>query len=92
MGLLTVLDGGLFSIYCTAYATWQEACGQIRLHGMTQTSKRGGLTTSPWVRIAHQQAELVRSFGSEFGLSPASRTRISVSLPEPDSESDGILS
>lgn len=92
LGLLTVLDGDMFAVYCLYVAEFHLACSKVAELGFTQTSKRGGLTTSPWVRIMHTAADMVRSFGSEFGLSPTSRTRISIKPLVDDDVSDGILS
>ncbi len=45
----------------------------------------------PQVAIAQKYMALVRSFGAEFGLSPASRTRIHVDTKEQDPEVERIF-
>jgi len=44
------------------------------------------LQTSPYVWIYNKALEQIRSFGSEFGLSPSSRTRIKVVKPDEDED------
>ena len=47
--------------------------------GMISGGKGKGYYTLPYVWIYNKSLEQIRSFGSEFGLSPSSRTRIKVS-------------
>lgn len=50
-----------------------------RKNGDIETIKTlGSLTTHPWVWIANKALDQMYRFLTEFGLSPASRTRISV--------------
>jgi P27 family predicted phage terminase small subunit len=39
---------------------------------------------NPWLQIQKESAAIVRAFASEFGLTPSSRTRISVKPPDDD--------
>jgi len=48
-----------------------------------------GLTTHPAVRQRNQALLILRAFCSEFGLSPISRTRLSIESP--DDEEDDLM-
>jgi P27 family predicted phage terminase small subunit len=79
LGLLTTLDVQVFAAYCQACARWQEAERMLAESGgaLTVISARGNEMPSPVVRIADDAASDMLKYGSEFGLSPASRARLS---------------
>ena len=55
------------------------------MRGAAEEIKRGGkaeeLVQSPYVSIANRQAEIMMRIASEFGFTPASRSRISTPRP-----------
>ena len=55
--------------------------------GMIGGGKNKNYYTLPYVWIYNKSLEQIRSFGSEFGLSPSARTRIKVSEID-DAEDD----
>jgi P27 family predicted phage terminase small subunit len=59
-----------------------EAMEQIQKYGTMVKSPTGYPIQSPYLSIANRQAELMMRVASEFGLTPASRSRISA--PPPD--------
>jgi P27 family predicted phage terminase small subunit len=70
--------------YCAAYALWAEAIQAIQKYGAMVKSPSGFPMQSPYVAIANRQAEIMMRIASEFGFTPASRSRISKLLqPEP---------
>lgn len=87
LGLLTQVDLAALAAYCQAYSRWIAAEAVIAAQGITYTSEKGMIRPHPAVSIAKESMRLIREFVSEFGLSPASRTRIRVSAPV-DSEQD----
>ena len=82
LNLITHLDRGALATYCGAYALWAEAMGQIQKFGTMVKSPTGYPIQSPYLAIANRQAELMMRIASEFGFTPASRSRISA--PPPD--------
>jgi P27 family predicted phage terminase small subunit len=60
-----------------AYALWAEAMEAIQKFGTMVKSPSGYPIQSPYVAIANRQAEIMMRIGSEFGFTPASRSRIS---------------
>ena len=75
--LLTHLDRAALAAYCGAFALWAEATQAIQKYGAMVKSPTGYPIQSPYVSIANRQAEIMMRIASEFGLTPASRSRIS---------------
>jgi P27 family predicted phage terminase small subunit len=80
--ILTQLDRAALAAYCGAYALWAEATEQIQKHGTLVKSPSGYPIQSPYVAIANRQSEITMRIASEFGLTPASRSRVSISRNE----------
>jgi P27 family predicted phage terminase small subunit len=76
LNLITHLDRGALGTYCGAYAMWAEAMEQIQKFGTMVKSPSGYPIQSPYLAIANRQAELMMRIASEFGFTPASRSRI----------------
>ena len=78
--ILTALDRSALAAYCEAYALWAEAIEAIEKYGTMVKSPSGYPIQSPYVSIANRQAEIMMRIASEFGFTPASRSRISTPL------------
>lgn len=76
MGILTTVDITAFAGYCQAYARWKEAEEFISKHGSIFQTPSGYVQQVPQVSIAQQNLKIMQSFCSEFGLTPATRSRI----------------
>jgi P27 family predicted phage terminase small subunit len=74
--MLTNLDRAALAAYCTAYALWAEANEAIQKYGVMIKSPQGFPIQSPYLSIANRQAEIMMRIASEFGFTPASRSRI----------------
>jgi P27 family predicted phage terminase small subunit len=70
-GILTVADGAALSIYCTAFARWQQAERQLSRSRNLASDKARKLFT-----ISEKCMKLAKSVLIEFGLTPASRPRL----------------
>ena len=79
--LLTQLDRAALAAYCGAYGMWAEATEAIQKYGTMVKSPTGYPVQSPYVSIANRQAEIMMRIASEFGFTPASRSRISTPAP-----------
>ncbi len=83
--IMTELDRGALAGYCNAYSLWAEAIEAIQKYGTMVKSPSGYPIQSPYVSIANRQTELMMRIASEFGFTPASRSRISTpGREEPD--------
>ena len=75
--MVTALDRSALAAYCNAYGLWAEAIEAIQKYGTMVKSPTGYPIQSPYVSIANRQAEIMMRIASEFGFTPASRSRIS---------------
>ncbi len=78
MGVLTQVDKAAFAGYCQAYARWKEAEEFLSKHGTIFKTPSGYIQQVPQVSIAQTYLKVMKDFCSEFGLTPAARTRINV--------------
>src|SRR5262245_51337712 len=85
LGLLTRVDRAALTSYALAWNRLLEAEGHLSVEGSVITGRGGEAVKSPWHVIATQSMEAVRRFAQEFGLTPSSRTRLTV--PEPKRKS-----
>lgn len=86
-GLLTVVDRDALASYCEAWGEFHEARAEIAAHGATCISEKGGAYQHPAVGRKNSALERIRKLGSDFGMTPASRTSVKVSAPPAESES-----
>jgi P27 family predicted phage terminase small subunit len=78
LNMVTKLDRAALATYCGAYALWAEATEAIQKFGAMVKSPTGYPMQSPYISIANRQAEIMMRIASEFGFTPASRSRLSV--------------
>lgn len=80
LGLLSQIDRAALAAYCEAYAEWWEADRTIREEGRYQTfiTKTGSeyRQVHPAVGVKNNAIDRMRRFASEFGMTPAARTRV----------------
>lgn len=83
LGLMTRLDRAALAAYCQAYALWADAIQAIQKYGPLLKSPNGYPQVSPYLAVANKQAELMIRIASEFGFTPASRSRLASGEPPP---------
>jgi P27 family predicted phage terminase small subunit len=74
--VLSSFDRGPLAAYCTAYALWIDAMEMVQKHGAMIKSPNGFPIQSPYLSHLNKQAEIMTRIASEFGFTPASRSRI----------------
>lgn len=79
IGILAEIDETALAAYCVAVSRWKRAEKDIEENGITVDSQTG-TKKNPSCTVANEALAQMRAFGSEFGLTPASRSRISVGL------------
>jgi P27 family predicted phage terminase small subunit len=77
MGLITEHDRSAFAMYCQAWGDHVKAEYMIRKGGHVITTTNGNFIQSPWVGISNKAKLTAHKFLVEFGLTPASRTKVS---------------
>jgi len=93
IGVLTQVDKAAFAGYCQAYARWNEAEEFLSKHGTIFKTPSGYIQQVPQVSIAQTYLKVMKDFCSEFGLTPAARTRIQVdsAVGQEDDPMESIL-
>ena len=87
LGLLTRVDRAALAAYCACWSRWVTAEREISKHGLTVVTPNGYPVQSPHVNISNKALAQLKAFVQEFGLSPASRTRVSA-VPQVDADDD----
>jgi P27 family predicted phage terminase small subunit len=88
MGVLTGADLHALEAYCTVYARWKDAEAHLQQNGV-MLSNAGKLFPSPYLKIAEDNSKAMRAWMTEFGITPSSRSRVSVERKKsaiPDNE------
>jgi P27 family predicted phage terminase small subunit len=91
-----LLDAGLFSygdkialeLLCQAYGRMKYANEKMRENGgEVLEGSTGGLYQNPWLSIVNKGWDQVRTMLSEFGLTPAERTRVAALVEDKSEDS-----
>ena len=90
-GLLADIDADALAMYCELHARWTEAERAIQANGLTVMTPNGYLVQSPYVSIANRALADMRALLREFGMTPASRSAISIERPQEESEFESFL-
>ena len=90
LGLLTEVDRAALAAYCGAWSRWVAADLSVQKFGSVIKSPKSGFPiANPYVGIANTAMDQMRKFLVEFGMTPASRSRIQVTPtigPDPFAE------
>lgn len=78
LGTLTEVDMASFAGYCQAYARWKEAEEFISKHGSIVKTPSGYWQQVPQVSIAQRYLKIMNRHCEQFGLTPSSRSRLTV--------------
>ena len=81
MGVLTYIDGNALTAYCDTWSRWKRAVLFLQAKGDVYTIKdeQGKIRYVqqwPQVAIARNLLAVLNRYQQEFGLTPASRTRL----------------
>ena len=88
LGVMTIVDGDALATYCVTWGRWRAAEAALEEHGQTMTVN-GAVKARPEVSIAAKLVLVVRQYQREFGLTPSSRSALTV--PRPAGVPDGFV-
>lgn len=74
-GLVTNLDVSTLAAYCAVYARWADAEAKVQKTG-TIIKVGSQFQPSPYLTLANKALDQMLRLMSEFGMSPASRSRL----------------
>lgn len=89
-GIMTNLDVYALAMYCEAFARWKDANDSIIRFGIVVKTPNGFPVQSPFLQIANKAFEQMRTMLVEFGMTPSSRTRVSVKNADSNNDFDDI--
>jgi len=82
LGLLTQIGGAALASYCESYGRWRQAEEDLADSGLLLKNTGGNVIQNPLVGIANQaQRDMVKIL-VEFGMTPSSRSRVTVAEKE----------
>lgn len=78
-GVITTMDRAALAAYAQAYGRWSEAEKKVNELGFVVKTGLGNLVQNPYLSVANRAMQDVVKIAAEFGLTPASRTRVKAS-------------
>ena len=90
LGTLTTSDGDALAAYCECKVMWRSAQDSIVKDGVVTIGSQGP-AKNPAVNVADSALKQMRAIMSEFGLTPASRTKIHTTNPDQESDLSRLL-
>lgn len=85
IGLLTNVDRSALAAYCQVYSRWVSAEEGLKETSPILIGDKGGHYQNPLLHVANKALDQMKSFLVEFGMTPSSRTRLSVPKSAKDS-------
>lgn len=89
IGTAADIDHALLEIYCVTFARWRRAEAEVVRTGPVVKSPNGFPQKNPWLTVSEAAAKAITSLSDRLGLSPSSRTKLSVN--DAPAEPSGIL-
>lgn len=87
LGLISKIDRAAFAVYCQAYGRWvqcENKLAELGEKGMVETTPSGYKQQGTWLQISNRAVEQMKSFLTEFGMTPSARSRVTPSSPQGD--------
>lgn len=81
LGLLTEIDRAALAAYSQAWAQWLDAVAQLQRTGAVVKAPSGYPMLNPYLAVANQAYAQMKAMLTEFGMSPASRSRVVAGQP-----------
>jgi P27 family predicted phage terminase small subunit len=78
LGVLARVDGAALALYCAAYSTAVQADMEVGLYGLLVDTGMGGVKSNPAVAMARAARSQMHRLLTEFGATPASRSKVKV--------------
>lgn len=97
IGLLTEVDRAALAAYCTAWARYVLAEEEIaRLQDsdtefLVNRTESGYEQPSVWLQISDRALKQMKTFMTEFGMTPSSRSKVAVVKEEEENPFDKFL-
>ena len=77
-GIITPGDLAILTSYCAAFGMLLDTLEKLKTEGSIVIGAKGEPKQSPYFRMAESSAALVHKLAAELGLTPSSRSRLTV--------------
>lgn len=84
LGLVSNMDRGGLALVCQAWSDFRAATELVQASGTLATTSNGNIIQHPAVGMKNKAAQLYLKACSEFGMTPAARTRVEAMQPDAD--------
>jgi P27 family predicted phage terminase small subunit len=92
-GILTEIDAPALGLYCEAFVRWHQANEQVAKFGPVVKAPSGFPVQSPFLAIANRAWDQMMKALVEFGMTPSSRSKVTVADgAEEDKPKSGLAS
>ncbi|MFM7011397.1 MAG: phage terminase small subunit P27 family [Betaproteobacteria bacterium] len=79
--IYTDLDRTALLAYCLNYQRWRQAEAKMQAEGLFVMTDTGYVMASPEIRASESAFAILKSMMLEFGMTPASRTKLKITDP-----------
>lgn len=86
VGILTQIDRAALAMYCQAYGRWKKYEKIVAAKGELYKTQNGNVQLSPAMWVVNKAMEQCHKFLTEFGMTPASRSKVSSSAPKEENK------
>ena len=90
IGVLTAIDRAALAGYCQAWGRWVEAEAKVKERGEVVKTSNGNIVQHPYLAVANRAMDNMRKYLIEFGMTPASRSRITAEKQSVGGEYDDL--
>lgn len=80
-GVMTELDVGALARYAVVWCRWTDAEAEVKRRGPVVKTEAGNIVQNPFLAVANKCVLQLTQIEAEFGLTPASRSRIRAAAP-----------
>ena len=93
LGLLTEVDRAALAAYCQCWARWVLAEEAMRdpEHKMMTLTDSGYPVVTPWIGVANNAMKQMLRYLTEFGMTPASRSKVTSASDDEDDPYEDFL-
>ena len=85
-GLLTNIDLDALAACCNCYSQWVKAQQELKKSSLIVVTPNGFRMPSPYIKIANDSLDRMMRYLKEFGMTPASRSRVEVDPGEDEGD------
>lgn len=90
-GVLTTWDTEAFAVLCDAVTHYRQASAAVADDGVLVPGRRDAVVKHPGMQLVRDTAATIRAYAGEFGLTPSSRSGVSIAEEDPDGTSAARL-